>query len=384
LCADEPAAVQDLRRALEEAGQAVGWHRLGTAEPDDLARYDVILIEDSRGAAAARHFCQRLGLHLGDRYIPTVFITADTTAAGRLAAFEAGADTCLVRPFGPGELLAQVRALGRVKGLHDRLSDKTAEVQRMNRQLQLFHQRVTQEMELARRIQQSFLPQSLPVVPRARFGVHFRPCGRVGGDFYDIFRLDEHHVGFYVADAMGHGVPASLLTMFLKKGVRGKEITGNDYRLVAPNEVLGRLNHELIEQQLADNPFITMVYALFNFQQGTLHFARAGHPHPLYLPTDGPPELWRVPGSLLGVFETKFTVQTCQLKPGDKVLFYTDGAETAAAFEGHPAGTSSLTACAARYRALPIAELVARLAEELFRQVELLDDFTVLGVEVGE
>src|SRR5262249_26083696 len=146
-----------------------------------------------------------------------------------------------------------------------------------------------------------------------------------GGDFYDVFRLDEQHLGFYVADAMGHGVPASLLTIFVKKGVRAKEIFGQQYRLIPPAEVLARLNHELVEQALSENPFITMVYFLFNHQTGTLSFARSGHPYPLYLPASGEPCLWQVTGSLLGVFETDFPMQTMTLKPGDKVVLYTDG-----------------------------------------------------------
>src|SRR5262249_36702804 len=150
----------------------------------------------------------------------------------------------------------------------------------------------------------------LPEVPGARFAVHYRPCGRVGGDFYDIFRLDEHHLGFYVADAVGHGVPASLLTVFVKKGVRAKEIIGQQYRLLPPDEVLRRLNRDLIEQGLSDNPFITMVYVLFNHRDGTLSFARSGHPYPLYLPRDGDPRLWQVEGSLLGVFDTDYPAQT--------------------------------------------------------------------------
>src|SRR5207245_1833721 len=131
------------------------------------------------------------------------------------------------------------------------------------------------ELELARRIQQSMLPRTVPIVPPAQFAVHYRPCGRVGGDFYDIFRLDEDHIGFYVADVMGHGVPASLLTIFLKKAVQPKEIDGTTYRILPPDEVLQRLNHELISQAVAENPFITMVYALLNCRDGSLSFSRA-------------------------------------------------------------------------------------------------------------
>ena len=167
------------------------------------------------------------------------------------------------------------------------MNEKTAEVNRINKRLQQAYKQIDQELELAHRIQSSFLPQTLPEAPGSRFAVHYQLCGRVGGDFYDVFRLDENHVGFYVADAMGHGVPASLLTIFVKKGVRPKEVFGKQYRLVPPGEVLGRLNKELIDQQLSDTPFITMAYGLFNHRDGVLRFARAGHPYPLLVPREG-------------------------------------------------------------------------------------------------
>jgi sigma-B regulation protein RsbU (phosphoserine phosphatase) len=278
-------------------------------------------------------------------------------------------------------MLAQIQAFLRIKDAHDRLTEKTGEINRINRRLQQAYQQIDQELELARRIQLSFLPQELPEVPRLRFAVHYMLCGRVGGDFYDVFRLDENHVGFYVADAMGHGVPASLLTIFVKKGVRAKEVFGQQYRLVPPSEVLERLNRDLIDQALSDNPFITMIYGLFNHKEGSLSFARAGHPYPLYVPRHGDPCLWQQEGSLLGVFDTHYPVQKHELRPGDKVLLYTDGMD-GAQLGGRSPGTDSLLECAARHRALPIREFVDRLPRELFGQTSQTDDLTLLGMEV--
>src|SRR5437763_1595027 len=155
---------------------------------------------------------------------------------------------------------------------------------------------------------------------------------------------------------MGHGVPASLLTIFVKKGVKPKEVSGQQYRLVPPDEVLARLNRDLIDQDLSDRPFITMVYALFNHDDGTLRFARAGHPYPLFIPREGPLELWRQEGLLLGVVEGRFPCQEKRLRPGDKVLLYSDGV-AGASFEGSPTGAESLLACAERHRALPVQEM---------------------------
>jgi sigma-B regulation protein RsbU (phosphoserine phosphatase) len=247
--------------------------------------------------------------------------------------------------------------------------------------LQQAHEQIDAELELARRIQLSFLPQTLPSVAGVRFAVHYRLCGRVGGDFYDVFRLDEHHIGLYVADAMGHGVPASLLALFVKKGVRPKEVSGDQYRLVPPDEVLGRLNRDMVAQAMPDHPFITMIYGLYDQRERKLSFARAGHPYPLYVPSAGEPRFWPSEGSLLGVFETTFPLQSEPLCAGDKVLLYSDGID-GARFEACATGSASLLACAARHRDLPIEEFVLALGRDLFGEGSQPDDLTLLGLEV--
>jgi sigma-B regulation protein RsbU (phosphoserine phosphatase) len=380
LCADTAATVEDARQVLEHAGHATAFHALAEADPNVPAANPLVVLDGSHETARALDFCRRLRARAGDSYVPVLFITADLAPGARLASLECGADAYLLRPFAPGELLAQARAFLRIREHHDRLAEKTAEVHRINKRLQIAYQQIDMELELARRIQESFLPQSLPDLPEVRFAVKYRPRERVGGDFYDVFRLDEHHLGFYVADAMGHGVPACLLTIFVKKGVRAKEIFAQHYRLVPPGEVLQRLNRELIDQQLSETPFITMVYVVFNCQDGSLRFARSGHPYPLYLPHDGEPALWEIEGSLLGVFETQFRERAQQLRPGDKMLLYTDGMD-AASFDGQPVGINSLLACAAQYRSLPIQDLVDRLCIDLFDRTHQKDDLTVLGIE---
>jgi sigma-B regulation protein RsbU (phosphoserine phosphatase) len=381
LCADTAASVDHVRRLLEAAGHAVDDRTFEAADPAEPSAYRLVVVDGTARAAEALQLCRWLRSRCDDVFLPILYLTADHAPAARLASLESGADAYLLRPFAPPELLAQVNVLLRIKESHERLAEKTDEVHRINKRLQVAYQQIDAELDLARRIQQSFLPQTLPELPQVRFAVHYEPCGHVGGDFYDVFRLDEKHLGFYVADAMGHGVPASLLTIFVKKGVRAKEIFGQQYRLVPPGEVLQRLNRDLIDQKLSESPFITMVYALYDFGAGTFQFARSGHPYPLYLPKGGPARQWQIEGTLLGLFEASYPVQTHQLWPGDKVLLYTDGMD-AAGFDGQDRGTASVLACAERYRDLPVQELVPRLARELFARSRHTDDLTVLGLEV--
>jgi serine phosphatase RsbU (regulator of sigma subunit) len=383
VCASQAGALAELCQVLRRAGHDVGEYLLGASDPEDLRRYRLLVVDGSWDEGKSLALCRRLRQRLNEAFIPILFITGNHGPEARLASFEAGADTYLLRPFVTGELLAQAQAFLRIKNLHDSLADRTAEVHRINKRLQQAYQQIDQELELAQRIQASFLPQSLPRLPHGRFAVHYLLRGRVGGDFYDVFRLDEKHVGFYVADAMGHGVPASLLTIFVKMGVRAKEVAGQQYRLVPPDEVLLRLNREMIEQELSECPFITMIYGLFNHEEGILHFARAGHPYPLYLPREGDVELWQQDGLLLGVVEARFPVQSHHLQPGDKVLFYSDGIDSAR-FADHEPGTPSLLACAVRHRALPVQEFVDRLARDLFDGSAQPDDLTLLALELSD
>ncbi|MCI0682052.1 MAG: SpoIIE family protein phosphatase [Gemmataceae bacterium] len=380
LCADS-AVGADVRAALEQAGLQVTLAPALDREPVNGSAPRLILIDGAAETDGALKLCHRLRSRFDDPFVPILFLAAGDAAGLRRASLECGADSFLPRPFEPVDLVAHARALLRLKDRHDQLTAKASETHRINKRLQAAYQLIDQELELARRVQESFLPQTLPQLANVRLAARYRLCGRVGGDFYDVFRLDEHHLGMYVADAMGHGVAASLLTIFVKTSVQPKDIDGQSYRLVPPNEVLERLNRAMIGQALSETPFITMAYALFNWQTGMLSFARAGHPYPLYLPREGPPTLWQIEGSLLGVFDTRYQVQTHELQPGDKVLLYTDGMD-GASFAAHPVGLPSLLAAAEQYRRLPIDELVGRLSSDVFGQTRQTDDLTVLGLEM--
>jgi sigma-B regulation protein RsbU (phosphoserine phosphatase) len=375
------AAVEELSALLVQAGHVVLRGGSGDEKGSLSGHCDVALVAAGEEWSAAYALCRRLRGVCGDDPLPVLLVLGSGAGPGeRLEALRAGADAYLLYPFLPEELLAWIQAFGQQRQRQRQLREKHEEIQRINKRLQALYQQMDAELELARRLQESFLPQSLPQLPGVRLAVHYQPYGRVGGDFYDVFRLDEQHLGLYVADAMGHGIPASLLTVYLKRGVRAKEIQSTGYRLVPPSEVLDQLNRDLLEQQLAEKPFITLIYLLWCWTEGTLMFARAGHPYPLYVPAEGPATFWQLEGTLLGAFETVYPQRQEQLRPGDKLLLYTDGLDSAR-FGDLPPGPPSLLACAAQYRELPVQEWLARLASELFAHARPADDVTLLGLE---
>jgi serine phosphatase RsbU (regulator of sigma subunit) len=236
----------------------------------------------------------------------------------------------------------------------DRVAETEAACARVRQQLRQAYRQRDHDLNLCRRIQQSLLPGALPELPPARFAVHYHSCGRAGGDCYDVFRLDEDHVGFWLADVMGHGVPAGLLSIYLKTAVRFKDVSGRDNRLLHPHEVLQRLNRDLLALPVADNPIITLVYALFDRRDSTLSFARAGHPHPIHVPRGRDAKRCQIHGSLLGLFETEFVTETLQLGPGDKLLLHTADADWLAP-DGKPSGAEHFLTLAARHGTRPIS-----------------------------
>jgi phosphoserine phosphatase RsbU/P len=125
-------------------------------------------------------------------------------------------------------------------------------------------------------------------------------------------------------------MPAALLTIFLKRALQTKEFTKDGYRLILPDEALAHLNNEMVGQQLSMCQFVTMAYAILNTKTLELRWSRAGHPSPMRLRANGAVEELDVDGALLGVFaDEKFPLQTVQLAPGDSLLLYSDGFESA-------------------------------------------------------
>ncbi len=246
--------------------------------------------------------------------------------------------------------------------------------------------RVAQELTLAGRVQRDFLPRTLPHLGRARFAALFRPAGEVSGDFYDLVRLDEHHVGLYLADAVGHGVPAALLTMYLRRALLTKEIRADGiYRLVPPAEAVAGLNAAMLDRDLTHAAHATAIYALIDVRTMTVRLARAGHPHPALLRPGHAPQTVGGDGAMLGLFPGEtFDETTLTLAPGDRLVLHTDGVELLGP-TADPAACPDLTrwpralaACADASAAEIVAE-AARLAHAAGPTLQ--DDLTVVVVE---
>jgi sigma-B regulation protein RsbU (phosphoserine phosphatase) len=258
--------------------------------------------------------------------------------------------------------------------------------------------KIDEELRLAAQLQREFLPAELPSLFNVEFRTLFRPAGYVSGDIYDVVRLDEKHVGIFIADAVGHGVPAALLTMYIKRSLHTKEVDAKSprgYRIIPPDEALAKLNHDMCQQNVGGQiRFATAIYGIINCQTLELQCARAGHPFPLLLRANGKTLALEPDGGMLGVFpEETFELQRIKLAAGDRLLVYSDGFEVAFPETRTRAKGRSVPSPSHHYtRELEdlangtLDEALARLGARLDEQIgslNQLDDLTVVAMGIG-
>lgn len=269
----------------------------------------------------------------------------------------------------------------------DALNAEISLLRRRDESINCYMQRLDEEMRLAAKLQRDFLPKSMPEIGPVRFHTLFRPAGYVSGDLYDVIRLDERHVGFYVADAVGHGMPAALLTMFMKRALVTKQILTGRYRLLRPGETMHLLNQALLDQHLEQATFATALYGMINTETLAVSFARAGHPAPLVLRADGTVEELQAEGGLLGIFQDEIYEEgKTNLSTGDRLVLFTDGVEVAFS-NGDGVDVERWKSELLARREMPTDELLLDLSSHIDNEcasLEAKDDLTIIVAEITE
>jgi sigma-B regulation protein RsbU (phosphoserine phosphatase) len=284
------------------------------------------------------------------------------------------------------ELWGRVATIRQYRPLLLQMEQQVTTMQRLGKKLNQHFTEVDQELRLASRLQRDFLPRSFPEVGEIRFAALYRPATWVSGDVYDIRRLDEARLGCYVADAVGHGVAAGLLTMFIKQALVGKRVDQGEYNVFAPEEVLATLNTALVEQELPNYQFATACYCLIDTSTNELTFSRAGHPHPIHITANGECTEIHTVGGLLGVFSDEdFPSATVPLQRGEKLILYSDGLEDALMAGRDRAGSKvTFTPEFLQRATLPGPSMIDSLAAQLDRcegSLQPCDDQTCLVIE---
>lgn len=292
----------------------------------------------------------------------------------------------LEKPWDNDQLVLTIRNGLRSRSLSCQLGEKINELDRTilsHDRLSQQHERLKEELVLARRVQQTLLPQHLPAVGGVRFAATYRPALDVGGDFYDVIELDGGVLAVFVADATGHGVQAALSTALLKSA-----FTEFANRSAGSCDMLRDINRALHNVLPADI-FIAATLATIEAGSRRVSVTNGGGPHPFRVIKGGGVTRVASNGLLLGavdpsVYEPGDEV-TVTLEPGDRVVFYTDGLTEVENAEGDDFGECGIVAALEATSGLSLGEvndhLVAR-AEAHAREGHEWDDVTILTVEM--
>ncbi len=179
----------------------------------------------------------------------------------------------------------------------------------------------SQLRDSALKLQHAILPQQLPDLPAWEMGVQYLAAGRsgVGGDFYDVVRLDENRTAFFVGDVMGRGVEATTVMAQIGSAIRTLIAMNPDPEVVMNG--LDRVFESWHVEQL-----VTVVYGVADVSRGKVQIINAGHPEPVLVPAVGPVEVVTTPTTLiLGVGGGDRVAVTRPLSAGDTLLLFTDG-----------------------------------------------------------
>jgi len=183
------------------------------------------------------------------------------------------------------------------------------------------NERIEREVQLARQIQETFLPTSLPRLPGWELDLRWETAREVGGDFYDIFKLGENRLGMVIADVSDKGLPAALYMTVTRTLIHAYAADGD-----TPARVLEEVN-ELLLNDSPEAMFITVIYAILSLDSGELVYANAGHNRPLvYRMAVGHVEQLPKGGMALGVLaDIHLENHQMTIQAGDILTLFTDG-----------------------------------------------------------
>ena len=363
------------------------WDILQAKDPPRLAILDWLM-----PGTDGPEICRRIREANQEHYTYLVLLTSQSEREQIIEGLQSGADDYLVKPCDTGELEQRLRAGARIIELQDRLLDA--------------NKKLARDLEVAARVQQAQLPAKSPSFGRCEVAWSYKPCDELGGDFLNVFQLDDDHIGLYLLDVTGHGVPAALVsvavsralqpsqfdTCIVSKPVRSQNARVESLNLTPPAGVAEILNRRFPTDG-SMGQFFSLIYAVLNPATGQLHLVSAGHPPPVFVRNGHRPGYLEVlNGPPIGVLQPEhiayqpYEEYSIDLRRGDRLFFYSDGVTEAFDKRGRQFGDDHLLR-SLEYNAFEsLDELVVRLVNEVQDWSEgagLKDDVSVLAVELG-
>jgi sigma-B regulation protein RsbU (phosphoserine phosphatase) len=344
--------------------------------------WQLVLLDYHLPGADGLQVLARIGSLPPERQPAVIMLTGSGNEAVAVEAMKRGAKDYLCK--------AGLDQAPLTRALHSALAQK-----RLADQVAAYNEQRRADLEMARHLQQSLLPDQFPTFPAAalqaasalRFCQRFIPATELAGDFFSVFALSDTEAGIFICDVMGHGVRSALVTAMMHAVVESEA-----QRAQEPGRFLAAINRRLVRLvRPAEGPmFATACYVIADVARGRLRYANAGHPRPLHLQRRAglvaPLAAARQPGLALGmVADAAYATCETPLAAGDGVLLFTDGLfEVADPAGGEDFGRQRLLAAATESLRLPCEALCDALIQQVrgfAGGAEFSDDVCLLCVD---
>ena len=331
----------------------------------DRRPFDLVLMDlnYARGTTSGQEGLDLLpAIRARDARLPVVVMTAWATVDLAIEGLRHRVGDFVRKPWDNGQLLATVRA--------------QVLAARARRAAERLHER---ELAAAREIQAALLPRQLPSAPGLGVAAAWQPAAGLGGDHYDVFEVQPGRIAMCVADVAGKGMAAALLMSNLQAAVRALAAEG-----WTPGELCGHLRR-VMAPRLTDEKFVTLVYLVLDATTRRLSYANAGHNAPILARKDGTYARLESGGPVIaGVVAGRYTEEHLALRPGDRLVLFTDGVSELPGATGEELGEPRLVELVLSHRHLDASALKDRLldAARAFGGGSFVDDATLLVLAI--
>lgn len=246
--------------------------------------------------------------------------------------------------------------------------------------IEKYNTKIKKDLQLAKKVQKNMIPEKLPQISGIKLHGLYSPLEEVGGDIYDVIKIDKSRVGLFIGDISGHGLSAAMITSMVNALMEtSKKLLSNPAKLVQ------YLNNKLLN--ITDDMYLTAFYGVYNTQTRKLKYSRCGHPYPILIRNGRCLKLDTEGNLILGMFkDANFTTEIISLENGDKLILYTDGLTEVKNLENLQF-KDKLYNYLLENHALSIDALIDSTYKEVknfAKEKIFMDDVCILGMEITE